>query len=218
MVAEVETSHEKPDNEDNEEDDEEDDEEDEEEEDSNEFGASKKKASNVKGEGKTKKNKEGKKKHLQRDMYKVLDGSALVAIGTYANALLLHCPLVNVTTVVGMLLQHHTASLLQTRIPHGWEDEMELEMEHAGGEGIIPRGGKRRRRGNVQIEVGDRREEEEESEMEADVYDETIEAGIREEDIEEEGEGSIEGNHGSRLSGEGTDETDVLDTSEDDNI
>ena len=98
-----------------------------------------------------------KKKYLRRDMYKVLDGSALLAIGDFLFCFHKFSILIYPT---GMIVQYHTASLLNTRIPEGWEEEMELEMERAGDKNVIPRGGKRRRRANVNIEVEELQEEE----------------------------------------------------------
>lgn len=64
------------------------------------------------------------------DMYKVCDGSALMAIGKFEHA----CVRCNAHYVVGMLLQHHIADSLKTRIPDGWEQAM-LES------GQVPLGG-----------------------------------------------------------------------------
>ncbi|KAJ6581369.1 hypothetical protein B0H19DRAFT_1114881 [Mycena capillaripes] len=68
-------------------------------------------------------------KDRRRDMYKVMDGSALLAIGTSTSSQLFYC----VNSVQGMLLQEHIARMLAPRIPDGWEqgilDESEEEEE-----------------------------------------------------------------------------------------
>ena len=57
------------------------------------------------------------------DMYKALDGSALVAIGT---SILADCTReAERRGSPGMLLQEHISALLNSNIPLGWEEEME---------------------------------------------------------------------------------------------
>ncbi|PSR78319.1 hypothetical protein PHLCEN_2v7441 [Hermanssonia centrifuga] len=54
------------------------------------------------------------------DMYKIFDGSALVAIGRRSRVTLSS----SLTRWPGMLLQEHVTDLLSTRIPDGWEEAM----------------------------------------------------------------------------------------------
>lgn len=57
------------------------------------------------------------------DMYKALDGSALVAIGGLIFAKFIHLNLNQ--TSPGMLLQEFVSTLLKPNVPPGWEKEME---------------------------------------------------------------------------------------------
>ncbi len=54
------------------------------------------------------------------DMYKIFDGSALVAIGMRSRIILSS----SLIRRPGMLLQEHVTDLLSTRIPDGWEEAM----------------------------------------------------------------------------------------------
>lgn len=167
-----------------------------------------------KGKRKAKRNTEEKKKYLRRDMFKVFDGPALLAIGAYVFYSFIAFSFADErddNTITGMLLQHHIASLVEAHKPNGWEDEMEREMERAGGDGVSPRGGRRRRKtGNVQAEFMElRREEEEESEEEAE-DDKAVEAGIGELNTKELEEGD-----GGQLSSEDTDPDDLNSDKED---
>jgi hypothetical protein len=65
---------------------------------------------------------------LGADMYKVFDGSALMAIGagTAAGILLTYS-----LHLLGMLLQHHIEDLVTPRIPEGWEEAMLAEADES---------------------------------------------------------------------------------------
>ncbi|KAF8076864.1 hypothetical protein FPV67DRAFT_1715388 [Lyophyllum atratum] len=63
----------------------------------------------------------GKRTH-PKDMYKVLDGSALVAIGLSSDYRSYRLITNNLDETIGMLMQEYVARMLEVRIPDGWED------------------------------------------------------------------------------------------------
>lgn len=77
-----------------------------------------------------------RKKH-QQDMYKVMDGSALMALGLFISYFLCN-PLM---VVAGMLVQDHVARLVRGKAPDRWEEEPkwgvdESRADEAGGSGL----------------------------------------------------------------------------------
>ncbi|KAH9899394.1 hypothetical protein C8Q73DRAFT_638781 [Cubamyces lactineus] len=62
---------------------------------------------------------------MQKDMYKIFDGSALMALG--------------------MLFQEHVAEMVEPRVPEGWEEEMALVEREAKAEADRVRNAKRMR-------------------------------------------------------------------------
>lgn len=66
-----------------------------------------------------------RKKH-QQDMYKVMDGTALMALGPFISYSVLG---LSMAVVSGMLLQEHVARLVQGKVPDGWEEEMQRADE-----------------------------------------------------------------------------------------
>jgi len=136
-------------------------------------GPSKKRSQKNTKNAKSKK-KEQKQTYLRRNMYKAFDGSVLMVLG--ASSLLLPLPRTSfrlssrLSTKLmgywtshggvdaGMLLQHHTASLVDPDVPEGWEEEMTF------GVGERPRGGMKKK--GTQRERGRGIKEESEEERE----------------------------------------------------